>query len=60
MLASNRLQTPAQRKEIADEWRWWRRKSAAGARRAWVELRRWRRTRHLDMRIDVLKEILGG
>lgn len=33
--------TPEQRKAQADEWRWLRRQSAAGARRAWRADRNW-------------------
>lgn len=33
-----------QRRKIAAEWRWWRKQSRAGARRAWVDLRNWRKT----------------
>lgn len=42
--------TSEQRLEHAKEWRWWRKQSPAGARRAWRALKDWREVRHLEMR----------
>ncbi len=59
-MTSNPFMTPSNRKQHADEWRWWRKRSPAGARRAWRELRNWEKTRHLEMHTDVLAEIIGS
>lgn len=56
----NPFMTPENRKQQAADWRWWRKRSPAGARRAWCELRNWEKTRQLEMRTDVLAEIIGS
>lgn len=60
MKIDNPFMTAENRKQQADDWRQWRKRSPAGARRAWREMKEWSNTRHLEMRADVLAEIIGS
>ncbi len=58
MKTDNPFMTPQNRKQQADDWRWWRKRSPAGARRAWREMKEWSRPRDMEMRTDVMAELI--